>query len=239
MSLPRSVLPVIDLMNGQVVHARAGQRSLYRPLISQWCNQSHDPIILTNVLRQHFGISEYYLADLDALEGRTPQQGIIARLLETGVQLWLDAGIKSASKAEYWLSMGVDHVIIASETLTSLSLAHELFHSEFSSRLIFSLDLVAGRLRSPSEVFPSEEPLAVVEEIAGAGCRQFIILDTAAVGTSEGPTTLNLCRQVHERHPHCTIISGGGVRNRMDITQWKEAGVERVLVSTWLHQGCP
>ena len=239
MRLPPSVLPVIDLMGGQVVHARAGRRSEYRPLVSQWCKQAHDPLILIAALRQQFGISEYYLADLDALEGRSPQSGMITQLIQAGIHLWLDAGISSVSKAQEWLSMGVDRVIIASESLPSLSTLHELFHSQYADRLIFSLDLVAGRLRSRPDVFPDEEPLAVVGEIIRAGCRQLIILDTAVVGTSHGPTTVSLCREILARHPHCKIISGGGVRNRIDITQLEEAGVERVLVSTWLHQGCP
>lgn len=238
MPLPPSLLPVIDLMGGQVVHARAGKRSGYHPLVSKWCEQAYDPLMLTTTLRHQFEISEYYLADLDALEGGAPQQGMITQLIEAGIHLWLDAGISSISVAQDWLSMGVDRVIIASESLSSISSLHELFHSQFADRLIFSLDLVAGRLRSRSDVFPNEEPMTVVDEIIRADCRQFIILDTADVGTSHGPTTVNFCREIHARHPRCSIISGGGVRNRMDITQLVEAGVERVLVSTWLHQGC-
>jgi HisA/HisF family protein len=239
MPLPPSVLPVIDLMDGQVVHARAGRRSEYRPLVSQWSEQAQDPLILTDALRQQFGVSEYYLADLDALEGRTPQQGMISRLIKDGIHLCLDAGISSVSKVEEWLSMDVDQVIIASESLFSLSTLHELFHCQYADRLIFSLDLVSGNLSARPRVFPDEEPLAVVDEIIRAGCRQLIILDMATVGTLHGPTTFNLCREIHERYPFCSIISGGGVRNKIDITQLEDVGVKRVLVSTWLHQGCP
>ncbi|HQR06890.1 MAG TPA: HisA/HisF-related TIM barrel protein [Gemmatales bacterium] len=239
MSLPASVLPVIDLMGGQVVHARAGLRSQYQPLISTWCQEAHDPFRLMDVLHQQLGLSEYYLADLDALEGRDPQQDLIANLIELGYQLWMDAAIQSTSEAGYWLTQGVDRVIVAGESLSSFSCLQRMFDGNLQDRVVFSLDLMEGRLRSRLGVFPDMEPLTVVGKVAELGCRHFIVLDAAAVGVSHGPSTLSLCTQIRERYPCCTLISGGGVRNKVDITVMEEAGVDRVLVSTWLHQGCP
>jgi len=239
MSIPASVLPVMDLMSGKVVHARAGLRSQYQPLISTWCQKAHDPFVLMNAGRQQFGLNEYYLADLDALEGCDPQQDIIARLIQNGYQLWLDAAMQSTREVEYWLAQGVGRIIIASESVSSFSDLQQVFHDNHTDRLVFSLDLVNGKLRSRQGVFPSVEPLAVVDQVAALGCHQFIVLDTAAVGVSLGPMTLPLCRQIREHYPRCTLISGGGVRNKLDIIEMEQAGVDRVLVSTWLHQGCP
>lgn len=239
MPFPASVLPVIDLMHGQVVHARLGCRSQYQPLVSQWCDQAHDPLALTNSLYQRFSIDDFYLADLNALEGSEPQRDIISRLIHEGYHLRLDAGVRSVNEAEQWLALGVGQVVIASETLPSYTLLQELFRRIRADRLVFSLDLIEGRLRSMPDAFPNNDTMAVIDLACESGCYQFIVLDTATVGVSKGPTTLHLCRQIRDRFSHCHVISGGGVRNRADIQQLEHHGVERVLISTWLHQGCP
>lgn len=233
------MLPVIDVMKGQVVHARGGVRSQYQPLKSQWCQNAHDPFKLMDAIHQQFGLKEYYLADLDALEGRNPQQDLITRAIQNGYHLWLDAAIQSTSEVKQSLSVGVERVIVASESMLSFSHLESICHGNHRDRLVFSLDLIEGKLRSKPGVFPGMEPLAVVDKVAAVGCLHFIVLDTTAVGVSKGPTTLPLCRLIRERYPHCTLISGGGVRNKKDITEMVQAGADRVLVSTWLHQGCP
>ncbi|MFT3879307.1 MAG: HisA/HisF-related TIM barrel protein [Gemmatales bacterium] len=239
MLIAASVLPVLDLMQGQVVHAVAGRRSQYQPLTSKWCEHAHDPLKLTRALHQRFGFIDYYLADLDALEGKESQQLSMARLVEQGCQLWLDAGFQSVKTAQNYLAHGLKRLIVAGETLSSVSMLRQMTETIFADQLVFSLDLSRGKLRSSPGVFPSDEPLEVVDCVIETGFRQFIVLDTADVGVSQGPSTVALCRQIQQRHPGCTIISGGGVRNRADIQTLENAGVERVLVSTWLHQGCP
>lgn len=239
MSLPPSVLPVIDLMRGQVVHARAGLRALYQPLVSPWCEQAHDPFRLIDALRRQFGLNEYYVADLDALEERGPQWDLIAHLIQKGCRLWLDAGIQSKGEAERWLAQGVERVIVAGESLPSFSHLQQMFNENYNDRLVYSLDLTKGKMRLRPGVFPGMEPLAVVNQVTALGCVSLIVLDTATVGVSNGPATLPLCRQIREQYPNCTLISGGGVRSKDDITEMEQFGVDRVLVSTWLHQGCP
>lgn len=233
------MLPVIDLKGGLVVHARAGHRSHYRPVISTWSQEAHDPFKLMSALRQQLGMNEYYLADLDALEGRTPQVNLITCLMNSGYQIWLDAAIHSSDVAAKWLTQGVYRLIIAGESLPSIPHLQQLHESITSDRLVYSLDLLQGKLRTMPGVFHDEEPLAVIDQVAALGCRQFIVLDASAVGVSQGTTTLAICTQIRKKHPDCTLISGGGIRNRKDIHEAEQAGVDRVLVSTWLHQGCP
>ncbi|HQR41989.1 MAG TPA: hypothetical protein PLX97_04880, partial [Gemmatales bacterium] len=63
----------MDLKAGQVVHALAGRRCTYRPLHTPWISDAHQPIKLAKAVRERFQWNEWYVADLDAIEGRGQQ----------------------------------------------------------------------------------------------------------------------------------------------------------------------
>ena len=63
------LVPVVDLLAGQVVHARRGERSRYQPIQSPLCPGS-DLLPLARALRRASGSALLYAADLDALTER-------------------------------------------------------------------------------------------------------------------------------------------------------------------------
>ena len=64
------IIPVIDLAAKTVVHAVAGRRNQYRPIESKLC-ESTSPIDIAQAFRSRFGLTELYLADLDAIQGKS------------------------------------------------------------------------------------------------------------------------------------------------------------------------
>ncbi len=79
------LIPVIDLMHGQVVRAVRGDRQSYRPIVSTLCEGS-DPVVVARALCAHCDSNRLYAADLDALTGGTgPARGAIR--LASGAQL--------------------------------------------------------------------------------------------------------------------------------------------------------
>ncbi|MBL8824192.1 MAG: hypothetical protein JNJ77_16520 [Planctomycetia bacterium] len=233
--IPREILPVIDLKNGQVVHAFAGQRDLYQPLISCWSPQAHHPIALTEALFTHLGLREYYVADLDAIERRTSQHGeIFEQLIERGFSLWLDAGVTNIDEVELYFKIGIHKIIISSECLLELSLLQVAVHQFGTERIIFSLDLKHGQLQGLNALV-NREPENILQQAMQWGVDRFILLDVANVGTAQGPSLLDWCRKLKSMKPDCKLITGGGVRHRADINLLLDAGADRVLISTWLH----
>jgi phosphoribosylformimino-5-aminoimidazole carboxamide ribotide isomerase len=86
------LIPVLDVMNGQVVRAVGGRRNEYRPLQSQLV-QSTDPRTVAAALLDVTGAEELYLADLDAIQGRVKSGVEVLNLLEGAtVPIWLDGG---------------------------------------------------------------------------------------------------------------------------------------------------
>jgi phosphoribosylformimino-5-aminoimidazole carboxamide ribotide isomerase len=116
------VIPVIDLMGGQVVHARRGDRAHYRPIRSSLCRSARIEDVVCGLLALH-RFRHLYVADLDALLGGAPQLAAIdrARRAAGALELWIDAGIRRREDLAPIESRGTP--VLASETLTGADLA--------------------------------------------------------------------------------------------------------------------
>src|SRR5438093_937327 len=89
------LIGVIDLLGARAVHARAGRRDRYQPVeaVARFSIPAGDPLSLARAYTDHLGITELYIADLDAILGRGPQDGVIASLAALGAPIWLDSGV--------------------------------------------------------------------------------------------------------------------------------------------------
>ena len=113
------VVPVMDLLGGQAVHAIKGEREQYRPVKSVLCGTS-DPLDLARAFRDTLGLDEVYVADLDAIRGHgeTCHRELITSLSRREkMKVILDAGVSDAGAAQAWLELGVRRIVIGSETL--------------------------------------------------------------------------------------------------------------------------
>ena len=185
------------------------------------------------------GHRQLYVADLDAIAGGEPAWSVHWQLLTAGLEMWLDAGIASAERAVAIaeLSAGgnsVHRVIAGLESLPDIAALASMFASIGRERFVFSLDLRAGRLLTGGPAFP-RDPLAMVDEVMAIGVERLIVLDLASVGGGQGPTVVDLCRQIRRRAPQVEMIAGGGVRGTGDLARLRDAGCDAALVASWLH----
>ncbi len=67
------IIPVIDIKNGVVVHARAGDRASYRPIETPLAS-SAEPLAVIEGLLSLFPFDTLYLADLDGIERGEPDE---------------------------------------------------------------------------------------------------------------------------------------------------------------------
>src|SRR4051812_41057479 len=90
---PPRIIPVLDVMHGQVVRAVGGRRDQYRALCCPRTG-SREPSDITRTLLQMACASEMYVADLDAITERHGVSPSVCALLKNcPIPTWLDAGI--------------------------------------------------------------------------------------------------------------------------------------------------
>ncbi len=229
------LIPVLDVLSGITVQAVAGQRDSYRPLRSRLTN-STDPSVVLGRLESVCQSGTAYVADLDGIVRARPNCEVLARLMEHGVRLLVDAGIRCIDDVRRLGDLGLRHLIAGLETLPDPTTAADLIQNADGIDLILSIDLKHGHPQSPWPPWARAHPLSVVQELADIGFDRWIVLDLAAVGTNSGPVTPDLCREIRRLRPDDELFSGGGVRSLSDVQAFGKT-VDGVLVSPTRHPG--
>lgn len=234
-----TILPVLDLMGGQIVHGVAGRRDEYRPIVSQLA-ASAEPRAVARAFREHLGLTELYLADLGAIGGEQPAMATYHALQFDGFRLWIDAGLRTARdiSTKMLVVANVANIVIGLESVAGPDEVARIARRVGVDRAVFSLDMKAGRTLIENDAWPSREPDRIAEHvIVGLGIRRLIVLDLASVGMGHGVTTLDLCARIKRQYPHVEVTVGGGVRGFDDLLLLRTAGVDNVLVASALHDG--
>jgi phosphoribosylformimino-5-aminoimidazole carboxamide ribotide isomerase len=218
------VVPVLDLMAGQVVHARRGDRSAYRPLESK-LTPSSQPIAVIGALLALAPFDTVYVADLDAIlrrgHHRDALDGIQAEF--PALSLWLDAGFAEPGDLTPW-SRARRTPVIGSESVASLAAFAAMRAA--APEAILSLDTRGDRQLGPAALF--DTPRLWPERV--------IVMTLDRVGSGGGPS-LDGVRQTLDRAPGRRFIAAGGVRNASDLERLEALGVHAVLVATAIHDG--
>jgi phosphoribosylformimino-5-aminoimidazole carboxamide ribotide isomerase len=234
-----TILPVLDLMQGQIVRGIAGRREEYRPMVSELVD-SAEPLAVAQALRAHFGFDEFYLADLDAIRGALPDLGTYQQLQDAGVRLWIDAGVRTHTDRtlKMLIVANVAGIVVGLESIATPEDLRRTIVRVGSERVVFSLDLKAGRPLGHTEAWQTDDPFAIAERaIRQMGVRRMIVLDLARVGVGQGTGTEELCARVKGAFPQVRLIAGGGVTSAEEVRRLGVSGIDRVLVASALHDG--
>ena len=228
------ILPVIDLLDGQVVRAVAGERARYRPVRSRLAGDA-DPVAVAAALLELAPFSAVYVADLDAIvqEGSrrnfTSLQRLGSVIGRRGVrELWLDAGRAA------WTGELDAHLAAQGVKLLPVTGSESLAEGEplpVPPQGILSLDHRGGRFIGPPGL----------ERDATRWPRRVLAMELAGVGMRRGPP-LELLAALRERaravgREDVALYAGGGVRDADDLRRLEESGVAGALVATALHDG--
>ncbi|WP_437186975.1 HisA/HisF-related TIM barrel protein [Planctomicrobium sp. SH668] len=228
------LVPVVDLMQGVVVRGHAGQREKYLPNKSRLL-ESSDPLQTALALSQNYQARQLYVADLDGIQFDQPQYAILAQIVEAGLSISVDSGIRTILQAEQLLKMGVKKVIVSLESLPDLELMREFVSSLGAEQILFSLDLKNGEPFGAAA--GNKNPIEIVWTAVDCGVRQMIILDVAKVGSHSGVATGALCHTIKKRWPDLVLWTGGGVRSLADLQKLSLDRVDGAMVSSALHDG--
>ena len=215
------IIPVLDLKNGLVVHAKQGNREHYQSICSKLC-PSADIFAVIEAFLSLADFTAFYIADLDAITGRGHHDALIADVMNAfpTLQFWVDKGYQQAANLpladNYWPVLG-------SESFDDASI-NEL--GQFAQRYILSLDYLANGKLGATRLFdePSLWPQCI------------IIMTLAQVGSGKGPDLAKL-RHYVQTYPGYDFIAAGGIRNMDDLNILSNLGIKHALLASTLHSG--
>jgi phosphoribosylformimino-5-aminoimidazole carboxamide ribotide isomerase len=216
-------IPVIDLMGGQVVRARMGDRASYRPLISPLSTTS-DAVDVVRGLLAVYPFPTLYVADLDAIQSHGDNFPTLRRIREEfpALQMWIDNGAADVSALEGVVGANLGAPVIGSESQRDDKLIAQHWSS---TRIVLSLDFRGDAFQGPPEILA--EPALWPQRV--------IVMTLARVGSGAGPD-LGRLASIQSIADGREIYAAGGVRNAADLWALKQAGVAGALIATALHE---
>lgn len=216
------IIPVIDLKNGIVVHAKLGNRDDYAPLKSDICASS-DIFDVINAFSSLFGFSIIYIADLNAITRLGNNASLLDDVLTAFPHLlfWVDSGYPlcdaSLQKHKNFFP------VLGSESFQDENTAEI---EQFGNRFILSLDYSATGEMGAKTLFSKQELWP----------ESIIIMSLPRVGSKLGPDFDSLTAY-RKRYPQQKIIAAGGIRDNEDLIKLAHIGIYQALVATALHNG--
>jgi phosphoribosylformimino-5-aminoimidazole carboxamide ribotide isomerase len=217
------VIPVIDLLHGQVVRARSGDRASYRPLESP-LSPTSDPIDVVRGLLSVYPFPTLYVADLDAIQRNGDNVRTLRRIRAElpALQMWVDNGAADAGAIETLVGADLGAPVIGSESQHDGEL---IAQHRSSPRVVLSLDFRGDVFQGPQGILA--EPALWPHRV--------IVMTLARVGSGAGPD-LGRLASIRSIARGREIYAAGGVRNADDLRTLKQAGVSGALIATALHE---
>jgi phosphoribosylformimino-5-aminoimidazole carboxamide ribotide isomerase len=219
------VVPVLDLLGGQVVRARNGERAAYRPIETPLASGS-DPVDVARGLLGLYPFRTLYVADLDAIQGQGDNLAALRRLRAAfpALGLWVDNG---AAEEEGLIALTAPELrcepVLGSESQRDAALIGR--HRD-SGAVLLSLDFRGAAFQGPPELRANPDIWP----------KRVIVMTLARVGGGAGPD-LGRLEAIRETAPTRALYAAGGVRGIADLAQLRDAGAAGALVASSLHDG--
>lgn len=221
---PFTIIPVLDLKQGLVVHARAGDRANYRPIRSS-LNDGADPASVLAGLLTVAPFSAVYIADLDRIEGVGGHDALIGGLAARypGLEFWVDGGF--AAPRDAFMAAGAGMVpVLGSESWRDSEALVQTAACLGKDRCVLSLDYRDDRFMGPEDL-PS---------MSDAWPDRVVAMTLSRVGSGAGP---DLARfdEIAGQAGGKRVFAAGGVRGLSDLEALRERGAAGALIATALH----
>jgi phosphoribosylformimino-5-aminoimidazole carboxamide ribotide isomerase len=223
------IIPVIDIMCGEVVHAKAGRRDEYQP-IQSGLTTSTDPIEVCQVLIDLCTPPFVYVADLDAIihkfENLAPAVDRLARAIRS--PLWIDAGLWHPAVPAWLHHYPHTVAVIGTETIRDWQAAISILDALGPERSVLSLDWIETFWGTGDSL---DTWLGAWQRHGG---RHVIWLDLAAVGV--GGRSIEVVNW-WAKYADLRHFAAGGIRDMIDVYECRSAGAAGCLVASALHDG--
>ncbi|MHA1728370.1 MAG: HisA/HisF-related TIM barrel protein [Promethearchaeota archaeon] len=230
------IIPVIDVMGGIAVHAIKGIRNRYESLKTS-LTKSSSPIDLIKSYEKKFSFTEVYVADLDSIISEKPNTTLLKDLIDiTSLKIMLDAGIRNLYDIIYFKNIGIQKIILATETIDSLDVIDDAIKELGVDRIVISIDMKNKKILARNLEINKLSISSFIEKILQKGIQKIILLDLVKIGSKCGCYE-DSYGEIRKKFPNIEIIIGGGVKGIEDIKLLRDKEMNGVLIATALHEG--
>ena len=209
------ILPAIDLKDGKCVRLFQGDYATAEQV-------AEDPVKTAQSFEEQ-GARWVHLVDLDGAKARRPVNDSTVFSIRDNVSMNIEVGggIRDMDTVEYYLSHGINRIILGSAALHSPEFVREAV-KKYGKKIAVGIDALKGKVAAEGWTAQSEvDYLEMAKRMEDIGVRYLIVTDIYKDGTMNGPNLVMLDKV--NRAVSCNIIASGGVGNLKDIVDLNAA----------------
>jgi len=222
------VIGSMDFYKGQVVRLNQGaQDSVYQVKDNalDWLYE----------LKRH-GLQRLHLVDLNGAFKSGDNQALIQTVIENaGCPTQLGGGIHSMEAIDFWLSKGLESVVLGSAVFTVEHLLEDAL-KKYGDRIIVALDVFDERIMIHGWTKAIDEPLPhALQRLENMGVKMILMSDVEKDGMLQG-SNVELYRKVVGM-TSMKIQASGGIKTRQDVLDLVPLNLMGVIVGkAFIHQ---
>ena len=223
------ILPAIDIKDGNCVRLQKGVYSTAHKV-------ADSPYEAAKGFAEA-GAEWMHMVDLDgAKDAKLINADLIADVAKTsGLKVEVGGGIRSMEAVEYYLSRGINRVILGSAAVKDPQLVIDAVRA-YGDKIAVGIDAKNGMVQAEGWLDNSEiEYIELAKRMEDVGVRTLIFTDIDRDGMLSGPNLKQLDDLSHE--VSCNIIASGGVAVLKDIINLFQLDIYGAICGKAIYSG--
>ena len=223
------ILPAIDIKDGNCVRLFKGDYATVQ-------KGAESPYIAAQGFADA-GAEWMHMVDLDgAKDAKLVNADLIADVAKaSGLSVEVGGGIRDMKAVEYYLSRGINRVILGSAAVKNQQLVIDSV-KEYGERIVVGIDAKDGMVRAEGWIDNSEiNYIELAKRMEDVGVKTIVFTDIDQDGTLAGPNLKQLDDLARE--VSCNIIASGGVAVLKDIINLAELDVYGAICGKAIYTG--
>ena len=216
------ILPAIDLKDGMCVRLFQGDYTTAEQV-------AEDPVETARWF-EACGARWMHMVDLDGAKARRPvNDGTVFSVRENlSINMEVGGGIRDMETVEYYLSRGVNRVILGSAALHNPEFVREAV-GKYGKKIAVGIDALNGKVAAEGWTAQSEvDYLEMAKHMESIGVRYLIVTDISKDGAMKG-TNHSLYKELSEQLK-MNIIASGGVSSLDDVKKLRALNIHGAII---------
>ena len=223
------ILPAIDIKDGNCVRLKRGVYETAEKV-------SESPYTAAEGFARA-GATWMHMVDLDgAKDAKLINADLISDVARSsGLKVEVGGGIRNMNAVEYYLSRGIDRVILGSAAVKNPQFVMDAVNN-YGDRIVVGIDAKDGMVQSEGWLDNSEtDYIELAKRMEDVGVRTIVFTDIDRDGMLSGPNLKQL--DDLRNSVSCNIIASGGVAVLKDIVNLSDLNIYGAICGKAIYSG--